>query len=267
MIYQVIIQETMEESSFYIYGRNAIMEAIAAAKEIEKIFIRFGAEGTTVTSVIIKAKRMGIPSVRLDSRKFADLVGRIDARDEQTQGIIALLRSFKLVSLGNMIESAFVREPKPMLVLLDGICDPHNLGAIARSVECSGGSGIILSERDSAPISPVAIKSSAGALEHLSVAKVSSVAQTIDKLKDEGFWVIGAEADGEKLYTDDVWNQPTLLVIGSEGKGLKPASRKHCDFLVRIPLRGNVNSLNSSVAAAVLLFESMRQKSVKVQSL
>jgi 23S rRNA (guanosine2251-2'-O)-methyltransferase len=250
----------MHESQLYIFGRNATHEAIAAGKDIEKIFIQFGTEGNAITSLIIKAKKAGIPCLKLDRRKFNDLAIKINARNEKNQGVIALLRSFKLSSVGEIINAAFKKQKNPLVALLDGICDPHNLGAIARSVECSGGAGIIISERDSAPISPVAIKSSAGALEHLLVAKVSSVAQTIEKLKEEGFWVIGAEADGEKLYTDNVWNQPTLLVIGSEGKGLKPATRKHCDFIVRIPLKGKVNSLNSSVAAAVLLFEAMRQR-------
>ena len=174
---------------------------------------------------------------------------------------MALTRPFKLYSIVELIEKT-KNITNPIFVALDEISDPHNFGAIARSAECSGCSGVIITERNSAPITPTAIKISAGALEHIPVAKVTNLQQSLKVLKDNGFWIIGTDADAERVYTDEIYNSPIVIVIGSEGKGMRLILKKDCDFLVKIPLKGKVTSLNASVSAAVILFEIQRQRSL-----
>src|SRR5690606_20586070 len=148
----------------------------------------------------------------------------------------------------------------PILVMLDEINDPHNLGAIARTAECSGVSGIILPERNSSPVTPAAIKSSAGALNHIDVCKTVNMIQAIKKLKDNGFWIVGTSLEAKQSYTTKIYDRPTVLVIGNEGKGMKPSLQKHCDNLVRIPILGKIESLNASVSCGIVLYEALRQK-------
>lgn len=250
----------MNDDKSYIYGRNAILEALAADKEIEKIFILFGTEGHQINSIIIKARQNKIPVSQSDKSKFLQLERSVVPRDGKAQGVIALLRGFTLFTLDDLIKLAYKKDKNPVIALLDGIVDPHNLGAIARSAECAGAAGIIITGRDSAPITPVAVKTSAGALEHLPIVKISSTAQTLDKLKETGFWVVGSDSDGDKLYDEKIYDAPIVVVVGSEGKGMHPATRKHCDIIVRIPLYGRITSLNASVAAALMLFEIARQR-------
>ena len=148
----------------------------------------------------------------------------------------------------------------PIIVVLDEIEDPQNLGAIARSAECSGCGGMILTNKNSAPISPTAVKASAGALELIPIAKVDSLVQALEKLKENGFWIVGTDAQGDRLYSDDIYDSPIALVIGSEGRGMRPSTLKHCDYLINIPIVGQINSLNASASAAVVLFEILRQR-------
>ena len=249
-----------ESSNSYIFGRNSVIEAIRSESEIEKIFICFGTEGDNIARIYTMAKKAGIPAVSYDKRKFAQLEREICPSDTRSQGVIALLRSFKIYSLRELIEIAYESTKEPLLVVLDEISDPHNLGAIARSAECAKVSGIILTERNSAPISPTAIKVSAGALEHIPIAKVSSLAQALAVLKDQGFWTTGTDMQASQLYTANIWDRPMALIIGSEGKGIRPSVAKQCDMLIRIPMYGRIDSLNASVSTGIILFEALRQK-------
>jgi 23S rRNA (guanosine2251-2'-O)-methyltransferase len=253
----------MADSS-YIFGRNAVIEALNADKGIEKIMIAFGAQGAVMAKIYKMAKQKNVPCVVYDKNKFQALerTAMGDAGFSNSQGVIALTRSFELYSLDRMIDEADM-SANPVIVVLDEISDPHNLGAIARSAECAGAIGIIVTERNSAPITPAAIKASAGALEHIPIAKVSNLAHTLDLLKEKGFWIVGSDGKGDRQYTDNIYDSPIALVIGSEGKGMRPSVVKHCDFLVRIPMMGGVNSLNASVSSGVLLFEIVRQKLLK----
>ncbi|HYF03062.1 MAG TPA: 23S rRNA (guanosine(2251)-2'-O)-methyltransferase RlmB, partial [Patescibacteria group bacterium] len=172
----------------------------------------------------------------------------------------ALMSPVESIDIRELIELAFKTSKNPVLVALDGVTDPHNLGAIARSVECSGAQGMILPLHNSAPVTPVAVKTSAGALEHLPIAKVGNLVQTIEILKEAGFWIAGTAGEAETSYDANVYDRPMVIITGSEGEGMRPSTRKHCDMLLRIPLAGRVSSLNASVATAVILFEIARQR-------
>jgi len=248
------------ENSNYIYGRNAITEAILSGKTIEKIFIAFGTKGDTISKLYSMAGKEKISIATMDRRKFEALERNSDIPQGKSQGVIALLRQFETYTLQDLSDDSFRDTETPILIALDGIEDPQNLGAIARTAECTGVKGIILPIKNSSPITPVAVKTSAGALEMVPIAKVSSLNQALDFLKSQGFWVIGTDMEGDKLYTEKIYDSPVVIVIGSEGKGLKPSTQKQCDFLVKIPLSGKINSLNASVSAGIILFEAMRQR-------
>lgn len=251
----------MHETS-YIYGRNAIIEALHADSGLEKIFISFGTEGRIIDKIYSLASKKKIQCVKYDKRKFRELEKKVCLQDSPSQGVIALKSLVETISLPEIINIARSNSESPVLVVLDSITDPHNLGAIARSAECAGASGLILPERDSAPLSPAAFKVSAGTLEYLPVAKVTNLINAVEVLKENGFWIAGADAaDGTVLYNTDL-NLPLVLVIGSEGKGLRPSIKKQCDILLNIPMKGRIDSLNASVSAGIILFEILRQKTV-----
>ncbi|MEJ5244625.1 MAG: 23S rRNA (guanosine(2251)-2'-O)-methyltransferase RlmB [Bacteroidota bacterium] len=250
----------MSDELGYIYGKNSIREALRSQPEkISKIYVLYDIQSKEIFSIIANARKHKIPCVQLDKNKFNALEKRICPEGSRSQGIIALQELVESLTLGELIDKINKTE-NPILLILDGITDPHNLGAIARAAECAGAKGIILPERKAATITPVAIKSSAGALQHLPVAYVTNTNLAIQKLKEAGFWIIGTSDKAKHLYTDDIYNQPIAIIIGSEGSGIKPSVAKHCDYLVKIPMQGKVSSLNASVAAGVILFEAVRQR-------
>lgn len=249
----------MEENS-YIFGRNAVLEAIAAGRSIEKIFVSYGTEGESIARIYSSAKKNKIACANYDKRKFIALERSVFPPGTKTQGVIALLRDFDLLTIDELIDSAFAAAKLPIVVALDEISDPQNLGAIARSAECAGAQGIVITAKNSSPITPVAVKISAGALGRIPIAKVSSLTQAFTKMKDAGFWVVGTEMEAEKNFTDNVYDTPVVIVIGSEGEGMRQSTRKHCDFTVKIPMKGTLNSLNASVTAGIMLFEALRQR-------
>ena len=250
----------MENQQNYLYGRNAIIEALATEQPVEKIFIAFGTKGDAISRIYTLAKKSRIMVSSVDRRKFSFLEKDIGIDSGKSQGVIALVRQFDLTGIDDLIDMAFLKNDLPVVMILDEIEDPQNLGAIARTSECSGAAGIIITTKNSSPITPSAIKASAGALGILPVAKVSSLVQTLEKLKEYGFWIIGTDADGENKYSDKIYDRPVALVIGSEGKGIRPSTRKHCDIIIKIPVLGQVSSLNASVSAAIVLYEILRQR-------
>lgn len=245
--------------SSYIYGRNPVLEAIRAEK-IEKVFISYNAKGNLIGAIYAESKKRKIRVVKYDRKKFSELEKREFPPKANTQGVAALKKMVETFTLTEIIERSYRDNDYPVFVALDEINDPHNLGAIARSVECSGASGMILPERHTAPITAGTVKSSAGAIEHIDVAKVNNFTQALEKMKKEGFWVVGTEASAKQLYYDKKYNMPVVLVIGSEGKGMRPSVKKHCDDFIKIPLQGKVSSLNASVSAGIILFEIAKQK-------
>jgi len=240
----------------YIFGKNAVLEAINSNLDIEKIYFCYGINNNHIISI---AKKTKINYTTLDKNKFKKLESDVCPKNSNSQGIIALKSIIKTFSLSDFFGNINIKN-NPIVVILDKITDPHNLGAIARSCECAGVSGLIIPNNDSAVINPTSMKTSAGALNHINVIKVNNLINACEKLKENGFWIIGTATDGDKKYTDNLYDNPIAIIIGSEGKGMSPSLRKHCDNLIRIEMYGKINSLNASVSSGVILFEIQRQK-------
>lgn len=247
---------------FYIYGRNTISEAIKNGKNIEKIYISYGSNPQFVSNILKLANQHKIPCSTVDKKKFNELEKNQFPSGTNTQGIIALISGVQLFSLSELFQNS-LKKINPIIIALDEINDPQNLGAIARTAECAGASGIILTERNSSPLSPSAFKASTGALDYIPLAKTSSLIRAISEAKNNGFWVYGTDSDADKIYTDEDFNRPVLIIIGSEGKGLRDSTKKHCDVLIKIPLLGRISSLNASVATGIILFEILRQRNFR----
>lgn len=245
-----------------IYGRRAVMEALRAGRSIEKIYVAFSAKNG-VSDIVREAKKRTVPFVIADKRKFAHIEDTFNAY-EHSQGVIALVSPVEYIDPEVMFARAESKaqqhNSQPLIVALDGINDPHNLGAIARSVLCAGGHGLLLPAHHSAPITSASIKTSAGALEHLYISKCHNLTQALELAKERGYWVIGTDMSGTHEYTAELYNRPVILVIGSEGSGMRETTKKMCDAVISIPLRGPIQSLNASVACGVVCFEIQRQR-------
>jgi 23S rRNA (guanosine2251-2'-O)-methyltransferase len=238
-----------------IEGRNAVIEALRAGETIDKIFLARGDTDKTLGHIASTARDKGIVVVEADRRKLDAM-----SRTHSHQGVIALAAVREYVTVESILKNAEDRGENPLLVISDEISDPHNLGAVIRTAECAGAHGVIIPRRRSAGLTAVVAKTSAGAVAHMPVARVANMASLLKDLKKRGIWVFGATADGTTgLYRADL-RGPAAIVIGSEGAGMTRLVTENCDFLVRIPLLGKVNSLNASAAAAVLLYEAVRQR-------
>ena len=248
----------VSNANAYIFGKNAVVEAILSGDDIQKIFLCYG---SVPQKILVLAKQNKINCVTFDKNKFRELEQKSCPKDAKTQGVIALKQIIKTVDLSDFLNNIDMKS-NPILAILDGITDPQNLGAIARSAECAGVSALILPNKDSAQITPTAIKISAGALNYMNVIKVQNLILTIEKLKEFGFWLVGTDLKGNENYDSNIYDKPTVVVIGSEGKGISPSLAKHCDHLVKINMYGKINSLNASVAAGILFFEIQRQRNI-----
>lgn len=243
------------EADGVIEGRNAVIEALRAGEAIDKIYLQKGDTDKTLGHIASKARAAGVVVVEADKRKL-DAMSRTHAH----QGVIALAAVREYVSVESILQSAADRGEAPLIVVCDEISDPHNLGAIIRTAECAGAHGVVIPKRRSAGLTAVVAKTSAGAVSHLPVARVANLPSLLKRLKEEGLWIFGSAADGTtSLYAADL-KGPAALVIGSEGSGMSRLVSETCDFLVRIPMRGKLNSLNASAAAAILLYEALRQR-------
>ena len=237
-----------------IIGRNPVLEAIKANREIEKIFIKKGGAEGSIVSIIKKAKEAGIIVTEVDKQKLDSM-----AEGGNHQGIIALAAVCEYVSVKDILDAAREKGKPPFVIICDKITDPHNLGSIIRTANCVGADVIIIPKRNRVGLNSVVAKTAAGAIEYTPVARVTNIARTIDELKDEGLWIAGADMDGSKMYQTDL-KGAIGLVIGSEGEGISRLVKEKCDFIVSIPMYGDINSLNASVAAAVLMYEISRQR-------
>ena len=250
------MRERDAEADGLIEGRNAVTEALRAGTPIDKIFIARGETDKTLGHIASTARAAGVVVVEADRRKL-DYMSATKAH----QGVIALAAVREYASVEDILSAARERGEAPLLVVCDEISDPHNLGAIIRTAECVGAHGVIIPKRRSAGLTAVVDKTSAGALEHMAVARVPNLAAAIETLKKNGLWIYGTAAEGaNELWKTDLTG-PACIVIGSEGTGISRLVREKCDFLVSIPLRGQISSLNASAAAAVLLYEALRQRS------
>ncbi|MGB9779913.1 23S rRNA (guanosine(2251)-2'-O)-methyltransferase RlmB [Caldanaerobacter sp.] len=240
-----------------IYGRNPVMEAIKSGKEIEKIYVSKNAGGN-ISKIIAMAKESGIVVSTADS----DTLKRL-ANTSNHQGIVAVGALYQYFELEDILDYPEKKGEKPFLLILDGITDPHNMGAIIRSAEAFGVHGVIIPKRRSVGINATVVKASAGAVEHIKVAKVSNINGAIKKLKERGIWIVGSDVQAEKNFEELDYDFPLALVIGSEGEGISRLVLENCDFIVKIPMKGKINSLNASVAASILMYGILSKRQGK----
>ena len=236
-----------------IIGRNAVLEALKNNREIEKITISKGAEGS-VKQITAKAKERKIPiyfseKTRMDKQ----------ASGGAHQGVIAVVSDYKYCTVDDILKRAADRKEAPFIIILDGLEDPHNLGAIMRTAECAGAHGIIIPKRRSVSVTDTVAKTSAGAVEYMLCAKVTNIAAAIDELKSRGVWVAACDMGGLP-YSEQDLTGAMAIIVGGEGAGVSRLVREKCDFVVSIPMMGKITSLNASNAAAVLMYEVVRQR-------
>lgn len=236
-----------------IIGRNAVLEALKNNRQIEKITIAKGADGSA-KQIIAKAKEKKIPLYYSEKNRMDKL-----ADGGTHQGVIALVSDYEYCSVEDILDRARERGEAPFVLILDGLEDPHNLGAIMRTAECAGVHGIIIPRRRSVSVTETVAKTSAGAVEYMLCAKVGNIGQTIDRLKEEGLWIAACDMGGVN-YTQQDLKGPMAVVVGGEGSGVSRLAREKCDFIVSIPMKGNITSLNASNAAAILMYEIVRQR-------
>ncbi len=232
-----------------IFGRKPVIEAIKSGQEIEQILIPFGAKGNFYSELKSAAKINKIKISEIPAQRFSQL-----EKGNNTQGVIANIPEFNYYSVEEIIAASKERK-YPLLLLLDSIQDPQNVGAILRSAECFGVDGVLITSHQSSPITETVEKTSAGAINHLKIAKVTNLNQEMGYLKDNGFWIVGSTLENSQEYTAVDYKMPTALVLGNEEKGIRKLVADNCDFLVHIPMKGKIQSLNVSVAAGILLAE------------
>ena len=235
-----------------LVGRNPIREAIKAGRDIEKLLVMRGDLSGSAREIVAKAREARIVVQEVDK-------SRLDAIYPNHQGMLAYVSAANYSSLEDIFTVAAERGEQPFVIVLDGITDPHNLGAIIRTAECVGAHGVIIPERRSAGLTPAAVKAAAGATEYLKIAKVINLNRTLEELKERGLWVIGAAMDGEDAFQADLTG-PTALVIGAEGEGISPLVLKKCDRVLSLPMKGHLDSLNASVAAGVMMYAIMNAR-------
>jgi len=242
-----------------VAGRNAVFEALTSRRPVNKIYIKAGLQGGSLGKIIEEARKSAVLIEYVQPEKLDRL-----AQGVRHQGIVALASPIAFSSLEDVLKRAATRNEMPFLLLLDELQDPQNVGALIRSADAAGVHGVLMPKRRSCPLNMVVAKISAGAVNYVPVVQIGNIVQMLASLKEQGFWVVGADMDGESLYFDADLDRPVVLVIGAEGKGLGRLVKENCDMLVRIPMQGGVNSLNASAAGAVLMYEVVRQRMQKV---
>lgn len=246
--------ETVRDTDF-LSGRNPVLEALRSGRPISKIYISAGEHQGSIREIIALAKEKEIPVQTTEAAKLEAM-----SLGVRNQGVVAMVSPVPYSSVDEMVALAESRNEKPCLILLDQLKDPQNLGAVLRTVDAAGAHGVLIPQRRSCQLSAAVAKASAGAIEYVKVAQIGNVAQTLADLKKQGFWVIGTDPGQGLSYYDVDLTGPVVIVIGDEGEGMARLTRERCDSLVQIPMRGKVQSLNASVAGAILLYEMIRQR-------
>ena len=237
-----------------IIGRNPVLEAIRSGRSVDKILVKKGKYEGSIVPIIKKAKDAGIIIQEVERAKLDQI-----AEGENHQGVIAYVSAYDYVSVKDILDKAREKNEPPFVIICDKITDPHNLGAILRTANCVGAHGVIIPKRRAVGLTATVAKTSAGAVNYTPVAKVTNIAKTIEELKKEGMWFVCADMDGTPYYQMDL-KGPMGLVIGNEGEGVSRLIKETCDFVASIPMKGDIDSLNASVAAGVLAFEVVRQR-------
>lgn len=245
-------------SEEFVAGRNSVAEALKGGRAINKVLVAKGERHGSIKEIIGQAKEQGLVVQEVDAAKLDQIAGGV-----RHQGIIAMVSPVAYAELGDVLQHAIDKEEAPFIVLLDELEDPHNVGAILRTADAAGVHGVLLPKRRTSPLTATVAKISAGAVEHVPVARIGNVAQTLTQLKKQGLWVVGADMDGDKDYFDADLTGPIVVVVGSEGQGMGRLTKEACDFLVRIPMKGKISSLNASVACSLLLYEVVRQREMR----
>ena len=248
-------EEPRELPDDVLVGRNAVTEALKSGRGINKLWIASGDREGSVSEIAALAKERGIVVQYVERAKIEALAG-----GHRHQGVLAYVAPVPYAELDDILKAAEEKGEAPFLVLLDELEDPHNLGALLRTADATGVHGILIPKRRSVSLNATVAKTSAGAVEYVPVARIGNIAQTLKKLKEKGFWVAGADMDGEKAYYEADLTGPLVLVVGSEGRGMSRLTKEACDFIVSMPMVGRINSLNASVAGSILMYESMRQR-------
>ncbi|HJA62835.1 MAG TPA: 23S rRNA (guanosine(2251)-2'-O)-methyltransferase RlmB [Candidatus Intestinimonas stercoravium] len=247
--------ELMAEADGVIEGRNAVIEALRAGTAIDKIYLAKGETDAALGHIASTARGKGIVVVECDRRKLDGM-----SRTHSHQGVIAIAAVREYATVEDILNAAREKGEPPLVVVCDELSDPHNLGAVIRTAECAGAHGVIIPKRRSAGLTAVVAKTSAGAVSYLPVARVPNLPALLKELKEAGLWVFGTAADGDTALYDADLKGPAAIVIGSEGSGMGRLVAENCDFKVSIPMRGKLDSLNASAAAAILLYEAVRQR-------
>ncbi len=238
-----------------IIGRNSVLEALRAGRAIDSLLVARGERSGSIGRILAECREKGIVIKEVDAKKLDFLCGR-----GNHQGVAAYAAAHAYACVADLLALAQQRGEAPFLIICDELEDPHNLGAIIRTAEAAGAHGVIIPKRHAASLSFAVSKAAAGALEYLPVARVGNLAATLDELKKQGLWIYGADMDGTPFCETD-YSGPAALVIGSEGRGLGRLIKEKCDFIVSLPMKGKINSLNASVAAGILMYEIARQRS------
>jgi 23S rRNA (guanosine2251-2'-O)-methyltransferase len=246
-----------EEVSYQdqVEGRNAVLELLESGKDINKIYIEKGEKQGSINKIIAKANERKILVTEIDKVKFRKM-----CQTPNAQGIIAVVPPFDYCDVYDIIENAKEKNEDPFIVILDGIEDTHNLGSIIRTAETAGVHGIIIPKRRAASVNSTVAKVSAGAVEHMKIARVNNIVETINILKKEGIWICGTDMDAQDFYFKQDLTGPLAIVIGSEGNGMSRLTKESCDFLTKIPMQGKITSLNASVSAGIVIYESRKQR-------
>ncbi len=249
-------EEKMYEDQ--VEGRNSVLELLESGKDINKIFVAKGEKHGSINKIISIAKEKRIIVVEKDKRQMEQM-----ACNANYQGVIAIVPPYEYCEIEDILEEAKNKKEDPFMLVLDGIEDPHNLGSIIRTAETAGVHGIIIPKRRAASVNSTVNKVSAGAVEHMKIARVTNISDTLVKLKEEGLWVCGTDINTDKYYYNQDLTGALAVVIGNEGSGIGERVRKKCDFLVKIPMKGKVTSLNASVSAGIIIYETVKQRSIK----
>ncbi len=239
-----------------IFGRNPVFEAIKSGRTIDKILIKKGKYEGSLVPIIKKAKEEHIIIQEVERQRLDELSG-----GGNHQGIVAYVSELEYVTVKDILDRARAKNEPPFVIVCDKITDPHNLGAILRTANCVGAHGMIIPKRGSVGLNSIAVKTAAGAAEYTPVARVTNISAAISELKKEGLWIAAADMDGDLMYKTDL-RGALGIVIGSEGDGISRLVKENCDFTVSVPMNGDINSLNASVAAGVVMYEALRQRSM-----
>ena len=250
--------KNIDEYTDQVEGRNAVIALLESGKDINKIYISSGEKHGSINKIIAMAKERKVLVTEINKSKLNQM-----ARESSNQGVIAIVPPFEYSDVDEILEDAKSKNEDPFIIILDGIEDPHNLGAIIRTAETAGAHGVIIPKRRAASVNSTVSKVSAGAVEHIKIARVNNLTETIKELKDHGIWIYGTDIEATDYYYNQDLTGPIAIIIGSEGFGMSRLVKENCDFLLKIPMKGKTTSLNAAVSSGIVIYEVVKQKKNK----